>query len=98
VLLTKNPADFLALHLQHPDHSGILVVYQDNDIARDMTDMEIVEAIGRLEASYAAAEAPLAGGFHILNHWRAPAVGPAAAAPQEGEKAGRKKRRGKGKG
>ncbi len=34
VLLTYNPGDFLKLHQQQPDHSGILAVYQDNLLAK----------------------------------------------------------------
>ena len=33
-IITKNPADFKALHDVNPRHYGILAIYQDNDPAR----------------------------------------------------------------
>ena len=69
-LITKNPADFLVLHLANPRHSGILAVYQDNDATRDMSDAEIVKAIQNLEEAAALGGDPIAGMFHVLNNWR----------------------------
>ena len=69
-LLTKNPADFLALHRANPVHSGILAVYQDNDATRDMSDVDVVKAIRNLEDAAARGGDPIAGMFHILNDWR----------------------------
>lgn len=69
-ILTKNPPDFEALHLQYPVHPGVLAVCQDNDPNRDMTDPEIVRAIGNLELAAASGGNPIAGFFHILNNWR----------------------------
>ena len=69
VLITKNPADFLALHNLDPNHPGIFAVYQDNDITRDMSDAEIVGAIGKIEATVPHGY-PIAGEFHTLNNWR----------------------------
>jgi predicted nuclease of predicted toxin-antitoxin system len=66
VLLTKNPGDFVALHRQHPDHPGMFLVYQDNDVTRDMTNDEIVSAIRNI----VSASVPIAGQIHSLNHWR----------------------------
>jgi predicted nuclease of predicted toxin-antitoxin system len=66
VLLTKNPDDFLELHQKNPQHAGILLVYQDNDPARDMSYGEIVRAIGNLEQAGIA----FAGCCHVLNAWR----------------------------
>ncbi|MBI3971434.1 MAG: DUF5615 family PIN-like protein [Chloroflexi bacterium] len=66
VLLTKNPRDFVALHHKFPDHPGMLLVYQDNDVTRDMTHQEIVGVIRNL----VSAEIPIAGQIHSLNHWR----------------------------
>jgi hypothetical protein len=65
-VLTKNPRDFRPLHDEWPDHAGLLLVYQDNDPSRDMTDDEIVAAIGNV----LAAGTPIAGAVHVLNHWR----------------------------
>jgi predicted nuclease of predicted toxin-antitoxin system len=66
VLVTLNPDDFIALHRRQPDHPGIIVIYRDNDRTRDMTDPEIVRAIGNL----LAVGIPLRGQVHALNHWR----------------------------
>lgn len=69
-LITKNPADFKALHDLDQDHSGILAVYQDNDPSRDMSNPDIVRAIRNLEAAVQQGGAPIHGGFHTLNDWR----------------------------
>ena len=66
VLLTKNPKDFLALHAMDQNHSGILLVYQDNDPTRDMTPADIVRAIKNLED----AGVVLQRECHSLNAWR----------------------------
>ncbi len=67
VILTKDPNDFLALHRQNPNHSGIFAGYQDNHLGRDMTPADIVAAVARIEA---AVGYPIAGEFHNLNAWR----------------------------
>ena len=69
-ILTKNPADFEALHHSNQQHSGILVVYQDNDQQRDMSNAEIVKAISNLEAAAQHGGSPIHGEFHKLNDWR----------------------------
>jgi hypothetical protein len=69
-LVTKNPADFKILHDSDPNHFGILVVYQDNDPLRDMSEAEIVNAIKNLEAAVAAGGDPIHRHFHSLNDWR----------------------------
>ena len=66
VLLTKNPNDFLELHDKDPKHSGILLIYQDNDPDRDMNAADIVRAIGNLEN----AGVVLGGTIQVLNAWR----------------------------
>jgi hypothetical protein len=66
VLLTKNPKDFLALHAMDQTHSGILLVYQDNDPSRDMTSADIVRAIKNLEDAGVVFQ----GNCHSLNAWR----------------------------
>ncbi|MGH2350544.1 MAG: hypothetical protein ACRDJN_02890 [Chloroflexota bacterium] len=43
-----------------------LLVHEDNDPTRDMTDADIVQAIANL----LAAGLPIAGQVHVLNHWR----------------------------
>jgi Domain of unknown function (DUF5615) len=69
-LITKNPADFEALHDTNNQHSGILAVYQDNDFSRDMSAQEIARAIANLEQAAHGAGDPIPGNFHILNNWR----------------------------
>jgi predicted nuclease of predicted toxin-antitoxin system len=66
ILLTKNPDDFLELHRADSTHSGILLVYQDNDPGRDMSHAEIVRAIANLEQ----AGVGFVGCCHVLNAWR----------------------------
>jgi predicted nuclease of predicted toxin-antitoxin system len=80
IVLTKNPADFHDLHELNENHPGILAVHQDNDVSKDMSDPEIVQAIASLEAVYAQTNTPLANEFHDLNQWRV-SIPPASAAP-----------------
>ena len=69
-LLTHNPQDFRDLHnlWQTPgrQHSGILLVYRDNDLSKDMTANDIVRALENLLVS----GLPIANHIHPLNHWR----------------------------
>lgn len=70
-IITKNPADFLALQRDaDPHHPGSLGVYQDNDVSRDMSDAEIVRAIANIEAAVQSGGDPVLGHFHVLNDWR----------------------------
>jgi hypothetical protein len=70
-IITKNPADFYPLHeAVAPNHPGILGVYQDNDVSRDMSDAEIVRAIANVEATTQQGGDPIAGHFFVLNEWR----------------------------
>jgi hypothetical protein len=69
-LITKNPADFKALHDLNPRHFGILAIYQDNDPSRDMSAAEIVRAIANLEQAAQSGGDPIQGMFHNLNLWR----------------------------
>ena len=70
VLLTFNPKDFINLHhqwqQQNRSHSGILVVYRDNDVTRDMRYRDIVRVINRLLTSGLL----IANQVHVLNQWR----------------------------
>jgi hypothetical protein len=69
-IITKNSADFQTLHFDNPAHFGIFAVYQDYDPNRDMSDAEIVKAIGKVEAASQTGGDPIPGHFHILNNWR----------------------------
>jgi len=69
-IITKNPADFKALHDLDQRHSGILALYQDNDPSRDMSNADIVRAIRNLEEAAQQGGAPIRGEFHTLNDWR----------------------------
>lgn len=66
VLLTRNCADFLALHRQHGDHPGILCVFQDNDPSKALSYLGIAQSLKNLED----AAVPLRGAFLALNAWR----------------------------
>ena len=66
VLLTRNCGDFLALHAKLLDHAGILAVYQDADLSKNMSYSEIVRAISNVESS----RMPLDHQFIVLNAWR----------------------------
>jgi hypothetical protein len=66
VLLTRNAADFLALHQADPAHAGIVAIYQDADPMKNMTYAEIVRALGNLDSS----GIPVVGVFNVLNAFR----------------------------
>lgn len=66
VLLTHNTDDFHALHQDRPDHRGIVAVFRSADPRKNMSHLHIAQSIRRLETSGVA----IAGGFHVLNHWR----------------------------
>ena len=69
-LLTKDPDDFLELHLYcqttNRSHSGILLVYEEQEVKKNLSRAQIVLAIDHL----VAAGVPLANEVHTLNHWR----------------------------
>ena len=69
-IITKNPADFKALHDLDQRHSGVFAVYQDNDPSRDMSNADIVRAIRNLEEAAQQGGPPIQGEFHTLNNWR----------------------------
>lgn len=66
VLLTHNTEDFHELHRERPGHRGIMAVHRDADPRKNMNHSQIAMAVRRLEISGAT----IAGGFHVLNHWR----------------------------
>lgn len=69
-LLTKDPADFLELHTAwqaaHRSHSGILLVYQEKDVSKNMSRLQVVAAVDGLVAAAVAIDNQV----HILNYWR----------------------------
>ena len=69
-IITKNPADFKALHDLDQRHSGILGVSQDNDPWRDMSNADIVRAVRNLEEAVQQGGPPIQGEFHTLNDCR----------------------------
>jgi predicted nuclease of predicted toxin-antitoxin system len=70
VLLTQDYQDFTALHdlilAAGGRHSGILLLYTENDPTRDMTPRSIAAAITTLEA----AAVSLVNQLYVVNHWR----------------------------
>jgi predicted nuclease of predicted toxin-antitoxin system len=70
VCLTKNYNDFWLLHLllmqAKGSHPGVLVIRQDNDPTRDLTQKGIVASIRKLESS----GMPIANEYIVLNQWR----------------------------
>jgi predicted nuclease of predicted toxin-antitoxin system len=70
VLLTRNFKDYPDLHdlvvAAGGGHSGILIVYAENDRRRDMTPRGIAAAVTKLEAS----GLPLADQLFSVNQWR----------------------------
>ena len=72
VLLTANAKDFLALHVQWQqdgqEHSGMLLIYRENNPQRDITFQEVARAVSRLEQ----AGIPLRNTYQNLNFWREP--------------------------
>jgi predicted nuclease of predicted toxin-antitoxin system len=65
ILLTHNCDDFEALHQANPSHSGILAVYRNANLLKNMGFKAIVKAIANLET----ANVPLANQFISLNQW-----------------------------
>ncbi|MGH8010536.1 MAG: DUF5615 family PIN-like protein [Candidatus Binatia bacterium] len=69
-LLTKDPGDFLDLHTHwqtlNRAHSGILLIYEEKEVSKNMSRVQIVAAIENLLASGIA----VANTIHILNQWR----------------------------
>ncbi len=58
MLVTKNPVDFVALHEEwlaaNRTHAGIFLIYQDNDVKRDMINSDIVRAVNNVEDAHGA--------------------------------------------
>ena len=54
VVLTANVRDFVALAAETPHH-GLLLVYREADVTKNLTIAEIALAIGKVEAALEAA-------------------------------------------
>lgn len=65
VVLTRNCDDFLRLHQAQPIHLGILAIYQNADLDRNMSYQAVARAISNLEA----AGYLLDNQFIVLNQW-----------------------------
>lgn len=65
ILLTHHCDDFEELHHANLSHSGILAVYRNANLLKNMGFKAIVKAIANLEA----ANIPLANQFISLNQW-----------------------------
>jgi predicted nuclease of predicted toxin-antitoxin system len=70
VLITADAQDFVRLHhawrSQQRDHQGILIVYQENNPARDMNFQQIAGAVTQIENS----GLHLTNTYHNLKFWR----------------------------
>ena len=47
-------------------HSGILLIYEEQEVRKNMSRAQVVTAIDNLIAS----GIPITNEIHILNHWR----------------------------
>ena len=65
ILLTRNCDDFEELHQINPVHAGILAVYQNSELSKNMSYQMIGKAITNLEVSGYILEDQ----FVILNQW-----------------------------
>ena len=65
LILTFNCDDFQFLHEGNPNHPGILVIYHNADLSKNMSFKAIVKAIANLEASMIS----LTKQFISLNQW-----------------------------
>lgn len=65
VVLTRNCDDFFKLHQAQPIHSGILAIYQNPDLARNMSYQAIADAVSNLEVT----DYSLENEFVVLNQW-----------------------------
>ena len=65
VIITRNCDDFLELHQVNQIHAGILAVYQNSDVLKNMSYQSISKAIANLKLSGYNLE----NQFIILNQW-----------------------------
>ncbi len=69
-VITFDCADFLELHRrwqgQAKPHSGIITIYRERDVSRNLTHAQTIVALRKLEVS----GTPIANEFIVLNQWR----------------------------
>jgi len=69
-VITFDCADFLELHRrwqgQAKPHSGIVTIYRERDVSRNLTHAQAIVALRKLEVS----GTPIANEFIVLNQWR----------------------------
>jgi predicted nuclease of predicted toxin-antitoxin system len=65
VIVTGNCGDFTALHKSGVKHSGILLLFQYNNVRKEMSYAEILQAIANIEKS----EMRIGGELISLNQW-----------------------------
>ena len=69
-LMTANAKDFIDLHEEWTKrqlrHSGILILYRENNPTRDMTSRQIAQAVTKIEQS----GIPMENACYNLNFWR----------------------------
>lgn len=65
-ILTKDAADFLSLHQQNPKHGGIIVIYEEQDVTKNMSVNDIVAALKNLTKR----EKEFKNHFFVLNWYR----------------------------
>jgi predicted nuclease of predicted toxin-antitoxin system len=66
VVLTLNNRDFATIANDNPGHTGLVLIYQDND-GRDMSNDDIVKAIANVEKTFIEG---IAGQILVLNAYR----------------------------
>jgi hypothetical protein len=66
-VVTMNVVDFVRLAEATEGHHGLLLVYRENDAARDMSAASIVAAVARVAEAYRDG---LRGGIVVLNQFR----------------------------
>ena len=67
VVLTGNAVDFVPLARESEHHSGLLLVYRDNDPGRDMSSADIAAAVAKVDAAFNGA---IDGQVLVLNQFR----------------------------
>ncbi|MCX7969706.1 MAG: DUF5615 family PIN-like protein [Armatimonadetes bacterium] len=73
-ILTANAGDFRKLHqrwrAEGRSHAGIIVVYYEHDVSKNMTLHEIARALKNLLEACEKSGVPIVNEFIVLNQWR----------------------------